>query len=407
MGNDITKTASVSRTIAWSLWFVISMFYSYQYMLRVMPSIMMDDILKQFNINVAIFGQCSGIYYIAYSLLHLPIGVLLDKFGIKKIIPIFILFTVAGLIFTLLSKHWLGLIFGRVLIGMGSSAAILGTFKNIHMNFKKNQFSRILSFSVAIGLLGAIYGGAPVELICNLFGYKVAIIIFIFIGIFLSILVYCISPSVQHKNPQSFITGIKNLCSSYKVFPLCIFSGLMVGPLEGFADVWGCQFFKLLYGFEGTTSASLPSIIFLGMCLGSPVLSLIASRIGNLYTIICAGIIMAISFIKLLTGGLSIGNISIMLFIVGVCCSYQIIAIHQASTYVKESMIGLTTAVANMIIMIFGYLFHAVIGLLINTMGGLDNPQAFLKGIAVIPVGLILGVFGVIAILLKERPIKI
>jgi len=107
------------------MWIIASIFYAYQYVLRVMPSIMMGDISTQFNIDAATFGQFSGVYYIGYSLMHLPIGILLDRFGPKKIMPLFILMTVLGSMPIIFSDFWVYPISGRALIGMGSSAAIL------------------------------------------------------------------------------------------------------------------------------------------------------------------------------------------------------------------------------------------------------------------------------------------
>ena len=49
-----------------------------------MPNIMLDDIMQQFQIDAATFGQFSGVYYIGYSLMHLPIGIMLDRFGPEK-----------------------------------------------------------------------------------------------------------------------------------------------------------------------------------------------------------------------------------------------------------------------------------------------------------------------------------
>ncbi len=69
---------SKSRMIAWMIWVIASIFYAYQYILRVMPSILLNDILQQFHIDAATFGQFSGVYYIGYSLMHLPIGIMLD-----------------------------------------------------------------------------------------------------------------------------------------------------------------------------------------------------------------------------------------------------------------------------------------------------------------------------------------
>ena len=81
-------------------------------------------------------------------------------------------------------------------------------------------------------------------------------------------------------------------------------------------------------------------------------------------------------------------------------------AIYKASSYVREQVAGLTTAVANMIMMIFGYVFHAIIGGIINAMGGPNVSHALVFGVAVIPLALFLGTCGFGALYLWEKRTK-
>ena len=69
-------------------------------------------------------------------------------------------------------------------------------------------------------------------------------------------------------------------------------------------------------------------------------------------------------------------------------------------------MAGLTTAVANMIIMVFGYVFHTIIGGIIDAMGGPNSSQALSYGIMVIPIALVLGSSGFALLLIQEKKIK-
>ena len=396
---------SVSRIVAWCVWIIASVFYAYQYVLRVMPSIMMDDITQQFHIDATVFGQFSGIYYIGYSLMHLPIGIMLDRFGPRKVMTVCILLTVAGLLPILFSEHWIYPLLGRMLIGIGSSAAILGTFKIIRMTFKEQHFPRMLSFSVMIGLVGAVYGGQPMSYICHVLGYKMVVEIFVAIGLLLAFITYFIVPDNKPEPHQaSIISNIKTVFSNGKVMMLCLFAGLMLGPLEGFSDVWGSGFFKQAYGFNEQTANYLPSMIFIGMCFGSPILSLIAEKTGYyLGTIIAAGVVMFLTFSALIAGVLTVSSITISFLFVGICCAYQILAIYKVSTYVPDNLAGLATAMANMIIMIFGYGFHTVIGLVINTHGGIHDAHAYIYGIGVIPVTIAVGIAGLLFLAHQEK----
>jgi MFS family permease len=206
-------------------------------------------------------------------------------------------------------------------------------------------------------------------------------------------------------SPQTTaLSDLKEVLSNPRVILSCVFAGLMVGPLEGFADVWGTAFLKQNYGFDSTLAASLPSLIFIGMCFGSPLLNLIAEKVGNhLLTIAGAGVVMAVCFVSLLSYSLSSGLLSINFVLVGACCSYQILAIYKASTYVREQVAGLTTAVANMIIMVFGYAFHTTMGGIINSLGGPQAPQALFYGVMVIPIALGVGSCGFMLLLTKDK----
>lgn len=393
-----------TRSVAWLVWIMGSLFYAYQFMLRVMPNIMLDDIMGQFHIDAAVFGQYAGVYYIGYCLMHLPIGIMLDRYGPKNVMPCCILATVLGLTPILYAENWIYPIMGRALIGMGSSAAILGTFKIIRMNFNEKHFSRMLSLTVAIGLLGAIYGGGPVGTLCTRLGYQTVVYLFAALGVGMAALTYFLIPAVKPDGQDSVLANIRTVLTNRKVVALCLFAGFMVGPMEGFADVWASDFLKRVYGLDTKIADYLPSMIFVGMCGGAPILSFIAEKTGYYFgTIIGSGLVMCVTFLALLMGALTLNSLTFGFLSVGLCCAYQILVIYKASTYVPEQLAGLTTAIANMIIMSFGYGFHSVIGFIVNAYGGVQVSQSLVYGISVIPITLGIGVIGFFMLALQEK----
>lgn len=395
---------STSRKVALSAWLIASIFYAYQYILRVMPNIMLNDIMQQFNIDAAVFGQFSGAYYIGYCLMHLPIGIMLDRYGPKKVMSGCILLTVLGLLPIIFTTHWIYPIIGRFIIGVGSSAAILGAFQIIRLTFNEQNFTKMLSFSVTIGLIGAIYGGVPVRYLCDAYGYQTVVTIFAAMGVIFAFITYVVVPKAKDNEARSTVlSDLKAVFTNTKVLIVCCLAGLMVGPMEGFADAWGSEFLKQVYGFSVQTANGLTSMIYIGMCF-APVLSRIAEKTGAyIGTIAGAGAVMFIVFVMLIAGVLDSKSITMGFGVVGVCCAYQILAIYKASTYVSDKVAGLTTAVANMIIMSFGYVFHSVIGVIIKAYSKTGEYDAFIYGIAIIPVTLIVGTLGFIIIAYKEK----
>jgi predicted MFS family arabinose efflux permease len=388
-----------SRTLAWLMWLIGSLFYAYQYVLRVLPNIMMPEVMHKFQVDAHLFGQFSGFYYVGYALMHIPIGLLLDKLGPKWVLPMCILLTVIGLLPLVYSETWFYTVIGRGLIGIGSSGAILGVFKIIRLAFPEAHFTRMLGFSVTLGLVGAIYGGQPVNYLMQHLGWEKVIQLIAVVGMGLALLTFILVPNQpQSTQSHSMWQDIKSVLTNFRVLAICILAGMMVGPLEGFADVWGTEFLKAVYQLDLAMAAFLPSLLFLGMCFGSPLLSLLAEKTQAFFGLItCCAMIMATSFILILSQSLGAYWLSVLFFGIGMCCAYQILAIYKASTFVQESQVGLTTACANMIIMIFGFVFHSQIGrILVNSWDGqlssLHTPQysaqAYIDAISIIPWGL-------------------
>ena len=400
---------------AWIMWALASLFYAYQYVLRVLPNIMMPEIMEKFHIDAGIFGQFSGLYYIGYAGMHIPIGIMLDRFGPRVVMALSIILTIIGLVPLIYTDVWIYPSIGRALIGMGSSGAILGVFKVIRMGFPERHFTRMLGISVTIGLLGAIYGGQPVNYLLTIFGWERVLEVISIVGIMLAALTYISIPKhiTQEAQSLNIWQDIKSVLTNSKVLAICLLGGLMVGPLEGFADVWGTEFLKSVYNFEDSIASTLPSFIFFGMCFGAPFLSYIADKTQAYYEVIAiSALVMGVGFIMVLTGSLSATMLMIVFSIIGVMCAYQIPVIYKASTQVEEKVVGLTTACANMIIMFFGYFFHSSIGQLMDRFwdgqiingAPVYNGEAFTYALAVIPVGLAIG--GIGFVLLRQFDTK-
>jgi predicted MFS family arabinose efflux permease len=393
---------SNSKYTPWLMWLLASIFYAYQYILRVMPSIMLEDMISRFQIEANAFGQFSGIYYIGYSLMHLPLGIMLDRYGPRKVMTICMLLCVGGSLPIIYSDSWFYPVIGRFFVGAGSSAAILGTFKVIRMMFEEQKFTPMLSLAVSIGLIGAIYGGGPLNYMCQTFGYVIMVQILSCLGIILAAIIYFIIPEVPLSKSENIFSDIWIVISNRRVLSICIFAGMMVGPVEGFADVWGSIFFKKVYGTSANIAASLPSTIFIGMCFGAPFLGIIAEKISHLGTIIISGFLMAAIFCVMLLFKIEILLLSASFIVLGTCCAYQIIAIYYASTCVPERVAGLTNALANMIMMSFGYAFHSIIGYVVTIMGGIESQEALIYGISIVPIALIFGSLGFLYIAVRR-----
>jgi len=390
----------------WIAWLITSLFYTYQYIFRVMPNIIMPELVSKFDIGAEAFGQFAGIYYITYALAHIPIGTWLDKKGPKYVVPSCLILTILGTLPLIFSESWLMVCIGRAVLGFGSAGAILGLFKVIHLGFPRTQFARVLGIGAFLGLMGAIYGGKPVAHLVAVYGYTTVIKYLVYIGLAFAIISFFVMPKAKGiKNDQvKLLEDLAEVWKHKNVIYLAVFAGLMVGPLEGFADAWGAAFMQSVYHMDKATSSFLTSLMFLGMAFGSSIVAYIGDKTKAYYqTIIWCAFIMASIFAILLIQVISSSTAIMAMFMtVGVLSGYQVLSVYVSTTFVKEGVIGLTTAIVNMIVMSFGYLFHSVIGKILSlTWNGemfegvkIYTPESYVYSIYVIPVCLVAGGLG-------------
>ena len=408
----LTKNADRQPTkVAWTLWGLFTFFYAYQYIIRVLPAYIVQDIMLHFNITAQDFGIFSSIYYIGYSLIHLPVGLYLDKFGVKKIMPFSIFLVSAGLGSLLITENWIIALIGRLLVGIGSSGAALGLLNILTSFFPQKLFNKLLSVSIAIGLASVIFFGRIINNIINQIGWKNLITILSFTGIMLSILVLIIAPNYNKNNDStSALEKLKSVFTNYKIIIIASAGGLMVGPLEGFCDAWAIEFFKQVYNFNSNVTSNLIPLLFAGMIAGLLIIPTIADKFKIHYPlIILAAIIMAVCLFVILFCNINLLLIKILLFICGVFSCYQSSLLFINSLYANRKAVSLSLALTNMIIMIFGALFHPLIGIImelhwdgriINSLHQYSN-NAYINSLSIIPIASMLG--GIILLITKRK----
>lgn len=404
-----------NKFTAFSIWLSVTVFYCYQYILRIMPNIIMPDLIDNFGINAVDFGSFAGIYYIGYIGIHIPIGILLSKFGARRVLSICILFTALGMSPVIYSNSWIMVIFGRFMTGVGSSAAIVGALQIFRIIYP-DSFTKMLGISVSLGVITVVFIGSPLSKFIINFGIENAINTIIICGVLLAIINYTLMPkSIDAEDGQDLWMSIKSVLANYKLISASILAGLMVGPLEGFADAWGSAFLIQVHGLGKVIADDTVVIIFLGMAVGSLILPNIAERTGCFYlATIISGLVMIACFGYILTQiPIEAYVLKTICFIIGFFCSYQIAIISKISTYVRESLSGLAASVVNMIIMAFGWVFHNSIGSILEyNWDGLQeetgrhiySTEAFVYGLSIIPIAMMVAISGMALIAqIKDR----
>ncbi|MEM6338656.1 MAG: MFS transporter [Pseudomonadota bacterium] len=403
------KSEERKKFISIMIWFCITMFYCYQYILRALPNIIMPDIMGKYSVGATEFSSFAGMYYVGYVIVHIPIGILLSRFGARAVLPMCIAITSIGLVPLVYFDNWTLVVIGRTLTGIGSSAAIVGALQIFRIIYP-DKFSRMLGIMVFFGLITVVYAGSPLANVIAIIGIDATIGVLLYSGIALAVFTYLLMPkSAGETSHASILTDIKATLGNPKIIVASLLAGFMVGPLEGFADAWGSAFMITVYGIEKSVADTITLSVFLGMCIGCIVLPYIADKTRMYFGVtIVSGIVMILCFVHILNGDANADSLYYACLVTGVFCAYQVVIISKIATFVSEERSGVAAAIANMIIMAFGLLFHKFIGITLDwqwdgtwkgqMIQGVRSygTDAFVNSISIIPAATTIAVVGFI-----------
>ena len=249
------------KYIRYVMWLIPLAFFMYQFILRLWPGLMMQQILTQFSIDASGFGLISAFYYYGYAGMQIPVALLLERFSARTVIFFFAcLCGLATLLFTYSTHLYLACL-GRFLVGAGSAVGFLGVSKVISEWFPVLSYTRMVGFSFSIGLLGAIYGGKPISMLTESYPWQNIALVLVFASIAIGCLAYGVLRSPAHqKNPvvnqETFrLSDFKRILARPELWLLAVANLLMVGALEGFSDVWGVPYLMTAYAISKNNAA--------------------------------------------------------------------------------------------------------------------------------------------------------
>lgn len=416
MNAEIQNNLEVSKQTILSgflVWFCLTTFYCYQYILRILPNIIMPNLIEKFSITNQDFGSFAGIYYIGYILAHIPVGILLGRFGGKTVLTLSVIVTTLGLIPLVYSDSWYFVVVGRFMTGAASSAAIVGALHIFRTRYPEN-FAITLGLMVSVSLITMVYASEPMAYLIDSFGIKTVVDGLLYLGLGLAALTFILMPKIQNSEKSYDLKDdLKEVLLNPRLIFASLCSGLMVGPIEGFADAWGSAFMINVYAITKEEADPIVFASFLGMCFGSIVIPFVADKVKSDYgvTIFCA-LIMIICFGYILGGSVPIQYLYSICFVIGIFSSYQVLMISKATTYVSLKKSGTAAAVINMIAMSFGTFFHNAIGFSVDFYSTkivsssdvmMHSKNSYIFGISVIPIAMIFAVVGVFILIKIDK----
>ncbi len=391
-------------------WLVGSLYFFYAWILRVSPSVMVEELMRDFAVGGAIVGNLSALYFYGYAGMQIPVGLLLDRFGPRRLMTVAAgVVAVACLMFAW-SDGLVGASVARFLIGAGCAFSLVGAMAVAGQWFPRERFALLAGLAMMFGMAGGVFGQAPLRVAVDATDWRttMATVGVIGFGLMLAAWVFVRDRRRGSGGVGAVFKGLRRVAANRETWLNAVAGLGSTGPLLAFAGLWGVPYLQAVHDIDRVTAGTVTSVTFIGWGVGAPLIGWLSDRIGKRRSPLIAGILLtALSLVAILyLPGIPLWGVGILCFGIGFGGSAQIVCFALVREHNPPQYSGTAIGMVNALVTGAGALFQPMIGWLLDLgWDGLmvDGARVYAMGaynlaFGVLVAGCIVGILCAVAV---------
>jgi MFS family permease len=358
---------------AYLAWFTITLFYFYQYILRISPGIMIDQLRNHFQVTAESFATLGTLYLLAYSLLQIPLGIIVDKIGVRRTVLWSTLLCITGSTLFSQAESFIMAQVARLLIGAGSASALMCALKVVADQFPPGKRGMLMGATLSLGVLGALITGKLLVPSMEKTSWNYVFESFVLIGLVMFALLFFTVKTYNRARSKTYIASptvqstLTRVIEIIKTKEIILYGILAIGlytPLSAIADLWGTAFLMQKYSLSQAQAANTSTMMYLGLAIGSLILPWLCEQMNALNeAIFYSGIMILLIFMIILYGPVySNSTVTILVILLGFFCGAEMMCFTGALMYSNRNNSGEIIGVVNTLNMLGGAILQQFIG---------------------------------------------
>lgn len=260
-----------------AMWGITAAFYLFDFFQRVSPAALAFDLSRELAPTAVALGSLSSAYFVTYSAMQIPSGLLIDRFGPRLVQVVACLIGAIGVLVFVNAETATQASLGRFILGASGAVAWIGMLKLASNWFSPQRFASITGVSLAIGALGAVASGMPLRLAADEWGWRVALgwtSVFALALALIAIWKLSDTPGqrgyadFEHPRPATS-DGRPHPVPWRDLAFLCVGQMGVTGSLAALAWLWAAPFLSQRFSLEPGFATLLSSIMMVFFAVGA------------------------------------------------------------------------------------------------------------------------------------------
>ena len=262
---------------------------------RTAPAAIAAELTAAFSIPASLLDTLAATYFYVYTVLQIPVGVLADTLGPRRLLASGSAIAAVGSLLFALAPAWEWAAVGRTLVGIGVSVAFLAILKVSAVWFPANRFATLNGYTMFAGNLGAVAAGAPLAWLVTQTSWRSVFVGLAAVSAALAAATWIfvrdrpeqkgyapVNPMpAGHAPAVRWRAGLAAVLVKRSTWAAFIANAGVGGTYLAFAGLWAVPWLEHTYGYTRVVAAQHTSLLMLGVAFGAVAIGVISDRLGN------------------------------------------------------------------------------------------------------------------------------
>lgn len=255
--------------------------YHLSHLFRTINALISGQLASDLALSAAHLGLLTSVYFLTFGAAQIPIGVLLDRYGPRRVQSVLLLVAAAGATLFGASQGFGALVVARAMIGVGVAAALMAGLKAIVLWFPKERVALVNGYMSMFGTLGAVTATAPAERLLDWIGWRGLFELLAAATAGAAVLIYFLVPepaSAASPAKSSKPVSLKTVYADSRFWRLAPLSATCAGSAWSLQGLWAAPWLTDVERLDRSSVVTHLFVMAIALSFGALLIGTIADR---------------------------------------------------------------------------------------------------------------------------------
>jgi sugar phosphate permease len=355
------------------------------FFVRLAPAVAIPDLQRAFSLDAVELGLLTALYLWPFALMQPMAGVLVDAYGARRTVTIFLLIAGTGQVVFALAPSFSVALLGRALSGFGAATLYVGAAQIMTRWFRSSEFGTLTGAWTSVANLGGLTAAGPLAASIALVGWRIslgtvgvtvlvtAVLVYIFVRDTPGELTLPASAETdgggRAEPTPSVWQGMLIVLQTPNTWLLGGYAALLFGTMTMMQGLWAVPYLMDSYGHTQQQAANMLTLWAIGLIAGCTLWGFAAENIvpSRKAVVLMGAVVYAVlwAVLAIWPSGLPVGVRWLAMFWGGFFASTWIPAYAQLKDSVSPRVVATAMGMLNLFFWAGGAVYQQISGLIL------------------------------------------